>query len=358
VGRIYKRGATFWAYWTDVRGEHHRQSLRTGDQAVARARLRELELAATNPAAHSRIALSTAITALLEVVEQENAVGTWRSYAQKARHLVRLFGDIDLRAIDRQRVVGYIQRRKQEGAKAHTIHKELVVLRRTFTESEHRGTWAGDVRKLIPAIKIDYQPRETWLTNHQALQMLERVAEPRRLWVQLAIYAGLCLSEIEGLRWEGVDFVEQKIRVPGKKRASRWRIVPLLPELAYAMESYRKKTGPVVEKWGNVRRDLARACELAKVPRVTPNDLRRTFASWLKNRGADSAAVAALLGHSSTKMVDRVYGKLSHETLLAIVLQLPSPAACTTDVRDTDASESINETSDDVSARRKSRIAK
>ena len=46
------------------------------------------------------------------------------------------------------------------------------------------------------------------------------------------------------------------------------------------------------------------------VPRVTPNDLRRTFATWLKQNDVDSAVVAAMMGHSSTAMVDRVYGKL------------------------------------------------
>jgi integrase len=59
-----------------------------------------------------------------------------------------------------------------------------------------------------------------------------------------------------------------------------------------------------------IKRELARACARAGVPRVTPNDLRRTFATWLKQSDVDSAVVAAMMGHSSTAMVDRVYGKL------------------------------------------------
>ena len=61
---------------------------------------------------------------------------------------------------------------------------------------------------------------------------------------------------------------------------------------------------------------------------VSPNDLRRSYASWLKQRGADSAAVAKLLGHASTRMVDLVYGHLSDQTLARTVAMLPpSPAA-------------------------------
>lgn len=51
-------------------------------------------------------------------------------------------------------------------------------------------------------------------------------------------------------------------------------------------------TGPVIEPWGNDKRELVRACARAGLPRVTPNDLRRTFATWLKQNDVDSAVVA------------------------------------------------------------------
>lgn len=71
------------------------------------------------------------------------------------------------------------------------------------------------------------------------------------------------------------------------------------------------------------KRELARACERAGVPRVTPNDLRRTFATWLKQRDVDSAVVAAMMGHSSTAMVDRVYGKLDEASYRRAIAKLP-----------------------------------
>jgi hypothetical protein len=48
---------------------------------------------------------------------------------------------------------------------------------------------------------------------------------------------------------------------------------------------------------------------------VTPNDLPRTFASWLVQAGESLFVVATLLGHSSTRMVERVYGRLDAAAL-------------------------------------------
>ena len=45
------------------------------------------------------------------------------------------------------------------------------------------------------------------------------------------------------------------------------------------------------------------------------SSLRRTFASKLKQRGVDSMVVARLLGHTTSRLVDTVYGHLDLGTL-------------------------------------------
>jgi hypothetical protein len=56
---------------------------------------------------------------------------------------------------------------------------------------------------------------------------------------------------------------------------------------------------------------------------VTPNDLRRTFASWLIQAGVSNRIVAALLGHTTTRMVDLIYGQLSDAALAQAIAKLP-----------------------------------
>lgn len=349
MGRIYQRrpGGTYHGYWTDLRGRPRRQSLRTRDAVVARALLRKLELGSADPSAHSGLTLRAAIGNMLAVVAVERASATHAAYTQKGRHLTRLLdGDSLVSDLSRERVLGYIATRQAESADNATIHKELVVLRRSLHEARERRQWDGSIESVVPRIRVVYRPRETRLNPHQAEQLLGQIAARRRLWVTLAMFGGLSLGEVERLRWEHVDFGHRRMRVPGTKRASRWRVVPLTPRLFDALRAAapQKLLGPVVARWRNVRRDLATAAELAKVPKVTPNDLRRTYASWLKDQGTDSAVVARLLGHTTTKMVDLVYGRLSPETLAAAVERLPGGRSCAAVVQDTSPSGVTNET--------------
>lgn len=339
MGRIYQRkpGGPYYGYWTDTKGRHRRQTLRTRDAAVARQRLRQLELVSTDPAAHSGHALGMAIAHLLDVVERGNADGTFRSYKQKGRHLIRVIGDVPLNDIERDTAVAYIRQRKAENASDSTVHKELVVLRRALAEARERGLWRGEPRSIVPAIKVTYHPRERWLTPDQMAALIAEVQPDRRLWIALAGLAGGSLSEVEGVRVEHVDLDAKRLRLPGRKRSTRWRLVPIHPSLLPMLRTAVANADSgdsLVDPWPNVRRDLHAAVDrinarnegkrkFAKLPRVSPNDLRRTFASWLKQSGVDSLTVAHLMGHSSTRMVELVYGRLSDDTYRAAVAQMP-----------------------------------
>src|SRR5690606_9130767 len=132
------------------------------------------------------------------------------------------------------------------------------------------------------------------------------------------------------------DVAHKRLRVPVKNRATRWRLVPIHPSLMPMLRAAikgRSPDEPLVQPWPNVRRDLhaavarinldVRTRKIGKLPKVSPNDLRRTFASWLKQEGVDSMTVAHLMGHSSTRMVELVYGRLSDETYQDAVAAMP-----------------------------------
>ena len=77
---------------------------------------------------------------------------------------------------------------------------------------------------------------------------------------------------------------------------------------------------------------LRLACKRAGIERVSPNDLRRTHASLLRQAGIALEDIAPILGHASTEMLQRVYGRTNIDALgkaLARV-EIPKPLARST----------------------------
>lgn len=339
MGNLYKRGGTWYADYFGRDGKRRRESTRTGDIKVARARLRELELQTTDRAAHKTEDLSAALDYFTDVTCAGKADGTIRCYRQKARHVSRLMGETLLDKLTRENVERYIATRLDEGAHSHSVHKELVVLRGALTSAKDRDRFHGAL-DVVPEFDAGYVPRTAYLTPDQFSAMLQFLVPPipktakpltlakrkarlnsRALYCLLIAYASPRRGELEALRWEHVDLGRGVIRVPKGKTIAR--TVAIADMLRPWLEAMHGGTGPVVEPWANMGRDLPRACERAGVPRCTANDLRRTFASWLVQAGVSNRIVARLLGHTTTRMVDLVYGQLDDATLEAAIARMP-----------------------------------
>ena len=340
MGRIYKRGGTYYADFVDKRRRRVQRSLRTDDRTVAKARLRDLELATTDSGTHATEVMSDALDYFTETVCASKPAATRTSYEQKARHLSRLLGALKLDDLTRAHTEKYIAKRLAEGAHTHSVHKELVVLRGALSSAEDRGAFHGVIAKVVPKFKAKYEPRTTYLTPEQFSRLLWNIVAPphrgakpatlariermrinRTLYCMLIAFASPRRGELEKLRWEHVDLARNTIRIP--KGKTKGRVVPLHPLLRPWLAALDRGTGPMIEPWPNDKRELARACVRAGVPRVTPNDLRRSFATWLKQSDVDSAVVAAMMGHTSTAMVDRVYGRLDEGNLRRAIAKLP-----------------------------------
>jgi len=265
-------------------------------------------------------------------------------YTQQSGHLVRVLGDIDVAKLKLDDVHAYVQQRLKEGAHRETVRKELVGLRRCLVLAFDRKIIPTDPRSVIPRLKVRYVPKDRFLSQAEFELLLRWLPPARRLWVAVAVFTGGRLSEVEGLQWETVDLAN-RLLLPGTKTNKSRRWVPIADPLMVLLQQIHPEArhGDVVPKWENVRRDLTafvnahnrEQAKLAKAEKrqapaamrnISPNDLRRTFASWLKQAGVDSMAVAKMLGHTSSRMVEMVYGHLNDATMQAAIEKLTSAA--------------------------------
>ncbi len=52
------------------------------------------------------------------------------------------------------------------------------------------------------------------------------------------------------------------------------------------------------------------AARRAGIDHCTPNDLRRTYSTWLRAAGAHLDTIAPTMGHADTRMLQRTYARL------------------------------------------------
>lgn len=276
---------------------------------------------APRPAAYD---LNQALADFISHGELNRSAATLECYEQRGGHLVRLAGQTVLEAMHVDLVHGYCTSRLAEGAARESVRKELCVLRQTLQLARDRGLFAKDPEALIPRFRAKYTPRRRWLSEDEFERLLTQLAPERQVWLMVAVCTGGRLGELEILAWGDIEWAERRIHVRGTKTRTSDRFVPLHEPLAQVLQPLRRSDQElVVGRWKNVRRDLAQACARAGIERVSPNDLRRTFASWLKQAECDSLAVAKLLGHTTSRMVELVYGHLNQRVLAEAIERLP-----------------------------------
>ena len=337
----FKRSGVWYGRVKDASGRWVKRTLNTSDAKVADIRYRDLERREASPT--YRAASEATFGAAADDFETSRRVkgcaeGTMHMYGIKLGHLERLLGaDLPLARIDSTAVDRYIATRLREGAEhghtgiRNTIGKELTALRGVLKVAKRAGKFTGDLDAVLPfEWATDYEPRRTTLTPAQAVALVAQLAERnlnRAACVAFIVATGARLSEALTATRGQVDLAKgfvhfQITKTRRKGRREKWvpitRLTRGLLEQVIAATAGRRV---MFDRWANVTRDLAVAC--AKVegcPRVTPNDLRRTHANWLRDAGVDTASIADVLGHADSRMVERVYGKLRPEQLKERVL--------------------------------------
>ena len=181
-------------------------------------------------------------------------------------------------------------------------------------------------------------PRDTQQTEYapdpftvpELVALLQVLDSGERNAFQAWAFTGVRTSELIALRWDRVDLAAGTMRidmavVEGEEKTTKTkagiRVVPLLAAAAQALEAQRELTqlagGRVFlnprtkTEWTDqaLLRVWQRACKLAKVRYRNPYQLRHTFASQLLSQGENAALISKLLGHKTTEMVIRNYGR-------------------------------------------------
>ena len=359
------RPAGPWIAWGyDDAGQRWSESTRQIDRKAAEAIARDLERDHASPgaAAAREATLADAVKLLLANRKGLAKAGkrsekTVTYYEFKTGHWRRLLGDeFLLSRLSAAAVDKVIDQRRVEEASEHTIAKELVALRCTLKLAVRAGLWRGDPAAVLPVLfAAEYTPRTRTLSRSELQVLLTELPPNPAAMVAFMVACGARWSEAESVLAAEVH-KEGLVHLAGTKTTAADRIVPVLhPEamelLGYALEhAVPGEGGRMFAEWKSPNNALRRACERAKITHTSFNDLRRTFATWLREEGVSAELIAPAMGHTTTAMVQKVYGRLTPaalRNLLSVALGIGA-AATAANVQQTgadgvDASDGLDE---------------
>lgn len=219
---------------------------------------------------------------------------------QKAVHLFAHFGaSRPCDAITDKHLEDYARARTsgEKPAKPHTVQREL----RTLTQAMRAANLTPPA---MPDLGRVYVPREVWYDLDQQRRLVQACHPAYQDHVILYLQLGVRASEL--YRLEALDLRRMTVRVRGTKTASSDRTVPVTDAAAAVF----RRRGLTLPRWRNSDRDLKAALERAKLPVASLNALRHSYATVLARAGVPPGALADQMGHTSTRMLERVYAHL------------------------------------------------
>lgn len=312
---LYRRGRIWWIRTDPLDGVP--RSTGCTDFEAARIWRSTRERLAADPAhaAATQATLGDWIGRVVAMKERTSSVATAQVYRQKLGHFLRVWGaDLSLAAIGPELTDSYVSQRRGETVSDHTISKEVTHLCYLLRLAKRSKSYAGDIESIRPPdLHAGYVPRKRALTRHEVVRLLAALEPERAALVAVCIALGCRRSEAFKLLPSDVDIKAQRVFVRGTKTEESLRSVPVLSLFRPLLDAALPYLP--LQPWENLSRDLNRACERAGILPCTPNDLRRTHATLLQEAGVDRDVIRRLLGHTTTALVDRVYGQARPEAL-------------------------------------------
>lgn len=363
----YRRGAkggTWIAKFRDENGRRHLESLGAADdvrdadrlsvfsfsQAQERARAwfqrKAREQAGDFVPLDRPYTVADALADYRADYQRRGGKATYRLDASAAAWIEPELGTVSLEKLTKGRIVGWHQkiaetparlRTKPGVAQKHrepdrspeairqrrsTANRVLTILKATLNHAHREGRCASDDSwRTVRAFREVDAARLRYLSDEEARRLTNACPADFRALVTAALLTGCRYGELAAMTGEDFNPDAGTVRVRASKSGKPRHVVLTHEGRDFIASLTAGKPGSAHlfvrangKPWvkSEQQRPLAAACAAARVdPPVNFHGLRHTYASRLAMRSVPLAVIAAQLGHSDTRMVEKHYGHMS-----------------------------------------------
>lgn len=294
-------------------------------------KIAEAKAAVSSPP--SSILVSDLLNGWIKAVTPTLGPQTLVSYVNiVTRHLVPGFSGIVLDALDETDIEDYIEKKLASGLSPRTVQYHHRLLSLALSRAEARGQVAANVARRVKA-PAPRPPEIHPLTKTEVAKLLDGTSGQDHNLYAVAIFTGLRLGEIVGLRWRSVDLAAGTLTVdqavgriaqrnailPPKSKTSR-RTIPLPRQALDALKDQKRAATSKELVFANDEGGLLIGTTIGSrfewhlkrlgIPKRRFHDLRHTCATLMLGAGGNLDDVKRFLGHSSIKLTSDTYGHL------------------------------------------------
>ncbi len=332
-----KTAATWWLQYS-IRGKRYRESSGSSNRNVAIKLLKDRIGAAAQGKPVGPSIDRTRFEDLARMLIEDYRANGRRSTDRvegSIKHLRAFFANEVAIDITSDRITSYIKYRRDEGAAAATINRELAALSRAFRLAARAGRVA-----LRPEITLlrENNRRKGFFEPDQYAALLQHLPDYLKPVIQTAYITGWRIqSEILTRQKHHVDLDAGWLRLePGEGKSGEGRNFPLIPGLREVLErqlegtrALERETGQIVpwlfhkngKRLGSFRKAWATACKKAGLAGRSQHDFRRTAVRNLERAGVPRSAAMAMVGHR-TESIYRRYAIADEAMLKESALKL------------------------------------
>jgi integrase len=316
MGTWYLRGKIYWIkYHKD--GKPFRESSFSTKESDAKellkSRVSEISQGTFMGLDYKRLTFDDLGQEFLSDYQINQRKSYWRAEIS-LNHLRGFFGGMKACAIDTPLIRKYIKERQAAEAKNATINRELAALRRMFRLAMQDGKMPR-----VPYFPMleENNVRSGFLEQEQYDKLKMALPDYLKPILIMAFWTGCRKSEILGLKWSQVDFLNKQIVLEARTtKNNEPRTIPMSEELYQAILAQRAVTSASGESREFVFTNHGRrirffydawktATKRAGCPGLLLHDCRRSAVRNFVRAGVADKVARAISGHKTRSVFDR-----------------------------------------------------
>lgn len=288
--------------------QRRRLSTGTADRGLAQARAEQIYANMHAPASDR---VSDLWQAYLGDRRKDGRDTARQQYAWK--NLGPIFSGMLGEFVNKDHCRTYAASRAREGASPSTVKTELDYLRACLSLRYGKGrnqVWVPSASK----------PRDRFLSRAEVETLLSSVtAHHVRLFIILALSTGARMGALLELKWDQVDLKNRTIDFNGfgaEQTNKRRAVVPINSRAYVALkEAVRGALSDHVIEWDgagiqSIKKAIRMAARRSDIE-CSPHVFRHTAGVWMAQADVPMQKIAQYLGHTSTRVTERVYARYS-----------------------------------------------